>query len=330
MKRTILSTLALLLSTAASFAVSNNTVEIIFNGTTATVNIAENISSYVTLQSGTSSHVKLIQSESFAGVNPTSSNTDGEIIYVLSGSSTNGSFYMEGSYKATVNLNGVTLTNPNGAAIMLMDGKRVEVSIKSATTNTLTDGANEDYNGCFHCKGHTKFKGKGTLNVKGNSRHGIYSKEYLEIKNCTINVTGAAKDGIHCKEYFMMESGNVSINGAGDDGIQVEQSSDPLTNETTDHEDENTGNFYLDGGTLSIQNVTGKAIKADGIIKYNGGTKNFDTTNTEISADIQGVKTAPGRTSTFDLMGRRLNDAAKTKGIVIMKSNGKIVKVVRH
>lgn len=330
MKKFFLSILALLLSTATTLAVSNNTVEIIFNGTTATVNIAENISSYVTLQSGTSSHVKLIQDANFAGVDATSNNTDGEIIYVLSGTSTDGSFYMEGSYKATVNLNGLTLTNPNGPAMMLMDGKRMEVSIKSATTNTLTDGANEDYNGCFHCKGHTKFKGKGTLNVKGNSRHAIYSKEYIEIKNCTINVTGAVKDGIHCKEYFMMESGTVSISGTGDDGIQVEQSSDPVTNQTTKHEDENTGNFYLDGGTLSIQNVTGKAVKADGAIYYNGGTKNFDTSNTEISADIQGVSTPIAQSSVYDLLGRRLTDASKTKGIVIVKSNGKVVKVVRR
>ncbi|UKK50264.1 carbohydrate-binding domain-containing protein [Prevotella sp. E13-17] len=330
MKKFFLSIVALLLSTTTTLAVSNNTVEIIFNGTTATVNIAENISSYVTLQSGTSSHVKLIQDANFAGVDATSNNTDGEIIYVLSGTSTDGSFYMEGSYKATVNLNGLTLTNPNGPAMMLMDGKRIEVSIKSATTNTLTDGANEDYNGCFHCKGHTKFKGKGTLNVKSNSRHAIYSKEYIEIKNCTINVTGAVKDGIHCKEYFMMESGTVSISGTGDDGIQVEQSSDPVTNQTTEHEDENTGNFYLDGGTLSIQNVTGKAVKADGAIYYNGGTKNFDTSNTEISADIQGVRTPIAQSSVYDLLGRRLTDASKTKGIVIVKSNGKVVKVVRR
>ena len=328
MKKLFLSLLSLALGSTMTFAVNNNTVEIIFNGTTATVNIASNISSYVTLQSGTSSHVKLIQDAAFAGVDANSNNTDGEIIYVLSGSTTDGSFYMEGSYKATVNLNGVTITNPNGPAIMVMDGKRVEVSVKSATTNTLTDGENEEYNGCFHCKGHTKFKGKGTLNVKGNSRHGIYSKEYIEIKNCTINVTGAKKDGIHCKEYFMMESGTVSISATGDDGIQVEQSSDAVTNETVDHEDENTGNFYLDGGSLTIQNVTGKAIKADGNIIYNGGSKNFDTTNTEVSADIQEIGTKQTATTLYDLQGRKLTNGQKTKGLVIMKQNGKVVKVL--
>lgn len=126
----------------------------------------------------------------------------------------------------------------------------------------------------------------------------------------------------------MMESGTVSISATGDDGIQVEQSSDAVTNETTDHEDENTGNFYLDGGSLTIQNVTGKAIKADGNIIYNGGSKNFDTTNTEVSADIQEIGTKKTPTTIYDLQGRKLTNGQKTKGLVIMKQNGKVVKVL--
>ena len=332
MKQTLL-ILSLILTSATARAISDNTVEIAYNGTTATVTVASNISSYVTVSSGTSSHVVITQAESFAGVDPTKSNTDGEIIYALSGTSTDGSLLLEGSFKCSVELNGVTLTNPSGPAINIQNGKRISVSAKSSTVNTLVDGANETYNGCLHCKGHLKFKGKGTLNVTGNSRHAIYSKEYCEVKNLVLNIASAVKDGIHCKEYFFMESGTVSISNTGDDGIQVEldtSEGSTQTGITADHEEENTGNFYLDGGTLSIQNVTGKAVKADGAIYYNGGTKNFDTSNTEISADIQGVRTPIAQSSVYDLLGRRLTDASKTKGIVIVKSNGKVVKVVRR
>ena len=63
-----------------ALAVDNNTVEVKFNGSTATVTIASNISSYVTNNSS-GSHVKLVQSENFAGVNKTVDNEDGEIIY---------------------------------------------------------------------------------------------------------------------------------------------------------------------------------------------------------------------------------------------------------
>ena len=313
-------------------AIEDNTVEVIFNGTSATVNIANNISSYVTNQSGSSSHVKLVQSESFSGINASEDNEDGEIIYVLSGSTSNGEFYLEGAFKCTVELSGVSITNPSGPAINVQNGKRVSVSIKKSTTNTLTDGANEDYNGAFHSKGHTKFKGKGTLNVVGNSKHGIYSKEYLEIKNCNINITKAVKDGIHCKEYFFMESGNVSISGAGDDGIQVELSGNASTGVMPQHEEEDSGNFYMANGTLTISNYEGKAIVADGTITYSGGTQNFDTSDTKILAgieDIQASKPSRIQDGIYDLQGRKLQAAPQHRCIYIIVENGQAKKVIR-
>ena len=313
-------------------AIEDNTVEVIFNGTSATVNIANNISSYVTNQSGSSSHVKCVQSESFSGINASADNEDGEIIYVLSGSTSNGEFYLEGAFKCTVELSGVSITNPSGPAINVQNGKRVSVSIKKSTTNSLTDGANEDYNGAFHSKGHTKFKGKGTLNVVGNSKHGIYSKEYLEIKNCNINITKAVKDGIHCKEYFFMESGNVSISGAGDDGIQVELSGNASTGVMPQHEEEDSGNFYMANGTLTISDYEGKAIVADGTITYSGGTQNFDTSDTKILAgieDIQASKPSRIQDGIYDLQGRKLQAAPQHRCIYIIVENGQAKKVIR-
>ena len=43
----------------------------------------------------------------------------------------------------------LTLTNPSGPAINLQNGKRCEVTAKKGTSSTLTDGANDDYNGCY-------------------------------------------------------------------------------------------------------------------------------------------------------------------------------------
>ena len=302
MKKTILFfAFALAASVHTALAVDNNTVEVKFNGSSATVTIASNISSYVTNKSS-GSHVKLVQSENFAGVNKTVDNEDGEIIYVLSGTSTDGEFYLEGSFKCTVQLDGLTLTNPSGPAINIQNGKRVDVSIKKGTTNSITDGANEDYNGCFHCKGHTKFKGKGTLNVVGKSKHAIYSKEYVEVKNATINVTGAKKDG-----------------------IQVELSSDPNTGKTASHEDENSGNFYMEDGTLSISGYGGKAIKADGTITYSGGKRNFPESDTEINAGIGVVSADSGPLVYFDLNGRRVAQPTQA-GIYIVRQGGKTTK----
>ena len=300
-------------------AVDDNTVEVVYSGSTATVTVASNISSYITVSSGTSSHVVITQSSDFAGVDATTDNEDGEIYYVLSGTSTDGGFTLTGSYKCEIDLDDLTLTNSSGPALTILNGKRIAISSKKGTTNTLTDASNEDYKGCIHVKGHTKLKGKGTLNVIGNSAHAIYSKEYVEIKNVTLNITAAVKDGIHCKEYFLMESGTVSISGVSDDGIQCELDGTTTTGTTTDHEDEDSGNFYMEGGTLTISNYGGKAIKADGSISYDGGVQNFDTTDTTADAtgiaNVEAVSTTVADCTVYDLSGRRVNNP--DKGIYI-------------
>lgn len=330
MKTTILSTIVLLAAFTTAKAVDPNTVVVSYSGSQATVTIASNISSYVTVKSS-GSHVKLVQSPQFTGINANADNEDGEIFYILTGSSTDGEFYLEGSYKCSLQLNGLTLTNPSGPAINIQNGKRVEVSVKKGTTNTLADGANDAYKGCFHCKGHTKFKGKGVLNIVGNSHHAIYSDEYLEVKNATINVNAAQKDGIHCGEYFLMESGTLSISGVADDGIQVTIEGDTPTGITPKHEDENTGNFYMTDGTLNISSYGGKAIKADGTITYEGGKQNFNTADVQanVFAGISPVSLTRGQrfTQLFDLLGRPVS-AARPGTLLLLRQNGKTVKKI--
>lgn len=326
MKRTLLILSCVLLSGAAR-AIDDNTVEIYYEGASATITVASNISSYVTVTSGTSSHVNIVQSESFAGVDATADNEDGEITYSLSGISSDGEFVLVGSYKCTVELNGVSLTNPGETpAINIKNGKRVAVSAKKDKVNTLTDAATDTLSGCLQCKGHLKMKGKGTLNIYANGKHGIYSKEYLEVKNLTLNIMSAPKDGLHCKNYFLMESGKVNISGAQDDGIQVEIEGTEPTVETVEHEDEDSGNFYQEGGTLTISGYEGKAVKADGSINFSGGTQAFDANDTEEYADVDMLRekeTQDARAveGTFDLTGKRV--AAGQRGIVIRE--GKII-----
>jgi hypothetical protein len=191
---------------------------------------------------------------------------------------------MSGSYKATIELNGLTLTNVtpvySGAAVHIQNGKRIKVKIVTGTTNTLSDASSGSQKGCLYIKGHAEFAQKGTLNVVGNVKHGIKTGEYFTIKNATINVTSAAGDGISCAEYFLMESGTINISGTQDDGIQCDIDGDASTGETTDHEEEDSGNVYLEGGTLNI-NVTAaatKGIKADGDIKISDGDITVKTT----------------------------------------------------
>lgn len=244
---------------------SNNTVEVSYNGTTATVAVADNVAQYLTVnQSG--AHVSIAQSDSLAS----------EITYKLSGTSTDGEFYMSGSYKATIELNGLTLTNVtpvySGAAVHIQNSKRINVKVITGTTNTLADAATGSQKGCLYVKGHAEFKQQGTLNVVGNLKHAIKAGEYISVKNATINVTSAVGDGISCNEYFLMESGTINISGTGDDGIQCDLDGTTSTGETTDHEDEDSGNIYISGGNITINcaAIAAKGIKSAGNIFISG------------------------------------------------------------
>ncbi len=246
--------------------VTDNSVGVSYSGTTATVTVAGNVAQYVT-PTITGAHVSIVQSSEV------SDDVCGEITYTLAGSSTDGEFTMEGSYKATLELNGLTLTNPSGAPINIQNGKRIDLSVKKGTENTLTDASSGDWKGCIVCKGHLELKGKGTLNVYGNTAHAIYAKEYVEMKNCTVNVLSAVKDGINCNQYFLMESGSLSISGVADDGVQVSYKDD------TDREAEDTGSLTITGGTVNIA-VTGtatKGLKAEGDLTVADGTLTITT-----------------------------------------------------
>ena len=254
--------------------VTDNAVSVVFNGTSAAITVAGNIARYLTVsQSG--AHVKIDQSSDLAQ----------EITYTLSGSSTNGEFYTSGSYKAALVLNGLTLTNASpvysGAAIHVQNSKRIDVKVATGTTNTLVDAASGSQKGCLYIKGHAEFKQKGTLNVRGNAKHGIKTGEYMTVKNTTINVTSAVGDGINCTQYFLMESGAINISGVGDDGLQcdIEDTTTGSTGQTADHEGEDSGNVYITGGTMTVAvtAVAAKGIKAEGSIYTTGGTVNITT-----------------------------------------------------
>ncbi len=249
--------------------VEDNVVTVTYSGSTATVNIAANIAPYVTAEID-GAHVTLTQSTAVA------ESTCGEITYRLSGESSDGSLSLSGSYKSSIELLGLTLTSTRGAALDIQNGKRISFSSKNGTVNSLTDAAGGSQKGCIVCKGHLEFKGKGTLNVAGNTSHAIYAKEYVEIKNCTINVTSAVKDGINCTQYFAMESGSVSISGVGDDGIQIDYK------DSENREDEDTGSFSITGGTLtvSVTAVAAKAVKTEGDLTVAGGELILSTSGT--------------------------------------------------
>ena len=210
-----------------------------------------------------------------------STNTD-EYLYSVSGTSSNGSLIIKGDYKLTVELAGITLTNPKGPAIDIDCGKRIGVILKEGTVNTLADGKNGTHKGAFYTEGHPEFEGGGTLNVTGNTKHAICAKEYLQFKKSTgtINVLSAVSDGIHCgkgkknddNSHFQINGGVINVNNVGSDCIDADD----------------YGCMVIKGGELNL-NVTamdGTGLKCDSIIYMTGGQLNINV-NSPLSEGIR-------------------------------------------
>lgn len=284
---------------------ASNTVEIDYSGTSSSVTVAGDIAPYVEVSTA-GANVTVTQSDLV------SDHTCGEITYILKGESPDGSFNLTGSYKATIELQGVTLTNTSGAALDINNGKRIAVSAKNGTVNSLTDGTGSQ-KGAIACTGHLEFKGKGILTVTGNKSHAIYAKEYVEIKNLTLNINSSVKDGINCAQYFLMESGNVTISSPGDDGIQTSFKDD------VDREAEDTGTITVKGGILSVTvsaDAT-KCLKADADVIISGGTLDL-TSNADGIWDSSKKKTKAsaciGADGNVEVNGGTLNLKATGSG----------------
>ena len=233
-----------------------------YSGETAQVRVAGNIAKDVTIEVN-GAHVNIVQSD----------DVQSELVYQLSGSSQNGSFRMEGSYKMSLILNGLTLHNPDSAAINIRDGKRVSVELAAGTVNTLSDGEKGTHKACFMVKGHTEFKDGGVLYITGNTGHAFWGKEYVEVKKTCggVYVLGAVGDGFNVNQYFQMNGSTVSVKNVGDDAIQVSYKTDD--DGTIETDAENTGSILIKDGTLNLTTTgdAAKGMKAEGDITVMSG-----------------------------------------------------------
>ena len=106
--------------------VTANLVDIAYtNSGSAMVTIAGNVAQYVT-PTINGNHVTIVQTN-------TEAVDEDEITYQLSGTTTDGGSELDGDYKCTIALAGLTLTNPSGAAINISNGASVESKGKVIT-----------------------------------------------------------------------------------------------------------------------------------------------------------------------------------------------------
>lgn len=239
------------------------TINVVYNGNEATVTVAKNIQSQMTVAVN-GAHVNIVADPALQD----------SLIYNLSGSTTNGSFYMNGDYKCFVNLTDLSIHNPDSAAINIDNGKRIDVTING--NNTLTDATGGAQKACFFINGHAVIAGSGTLTITGNSKHAYFSDEYTRITSGTINVTNSVSDGFHINQYFQMDNGTVTINTTGGDGVDVGCTKDPT--------DTKNGEFIMNNGTLNVTTTanTVKAIKCESIMTIAGGSITASTSGNAV------------------------------------------------
>ncbi|MBR4937156.1 MAG: carbohydrate-binding domain-containing protein [Bacteroidaceae bacterium] len=228
-----------------------------------------------------------------------------EVVYELSGTSADGSFFMEGEYKATLVLDNLTLTNTRGAAIDIQNGKRIKVQLPTGTTTTLTDGVGGTHKACFFVNGHPEFCGGGALVLTGNTKHAFASDEYtlIEPDFGSITVKKAVGDGMNIEQYFRMQGGSISISNVQGDGIDVKLTNDPT--------DEDNGYVFIEAGNIELQVAADdvKGIKCDNAMTITGGT---------ITASVSGLGTKGISTGT-DLV---ISQTGTTPTLVRMSVTG--------
>ena len=278
-----------------------HTVTVTFAGDTAYVDYGHAPNVTDTIQGA---HVKLV-----------STNTKSELEFVLQGESTHGSLTYDGPLKCKFYLNGLNLKSDRGAAIDIQCGKRVDLILNEGTENILEDATGGEQKAALYCKGHLEVSGSGSLTVTGNTRHGIATKEYLQLKRSTgsITVNKAEADAMHVGQYFLMNGGTLNISGQGGEGIQVETMMIITENNDTipNPEKEDNGQMFINGGTLNITAAAdcSKAIKAPIDLIITGGTF-------EIAASGKGSK---GFSVSHDLI---VGEETGTTSIIIRASGG--------
>ena len=230
-----------------------------------------------------------------ADVTVVATSLDPEVVYQLQGQTTAGSFklYSESAY--TLQLNGVSLVNPDGPAINIQAKQTGSVVVMGGTNNILADGASyadpplgadgeeEDQDAAFFSEGSLTFSGDGYLEIigSGSKKHGLATDSQLIIEQGNILVSSAAKDGIHGSDGVAISGGTIEVSAAGD-GIDGDNGSVTITGgiiTINSTEDDVKGiasdeSLTISGGEVFVV-VAGnqsKAIKSKDQIQLTGGT----------------------------------------------------------
>lgn len=225
--------------------------------------------------------------------------------YVVSGEHESITVSAPDTAKVRIILKNATVSNTSGPAIYIESADKVFITACEGTVNTLSDGTSytgdfKDTNvdGTIFSKTDLTLNGVGTLNITGNCKCGVVSKDDLIIcgLNLTVKSTGCALEG---KDCVKIKDAAITVS-AGGDGIR-----------STNTEKSNKGFVYIETGNIDITSgndgiQAATVLKAaNGSIKITAGGGAADTKQNSGGRNMPGFG---GSTQTTD-------DEESTKGL---------------
>lgn len=200
--------------------------------------------------------------------------------YIVSGNLTDGSITVTTSEndKVQIVLNGVKIVSSSGPAIDIQSADKCFITLAEGTQNSLSDGSaftSEDANACIYATCDLTINGSGSLDVSGNYRHGVFSKDDLVVYGGSINVS-AVEDGLNGKDSVKIGAGDISID-SGADGVKSSKSTNP-----------EKGFVYVGGGSLSID-AEDDGIQAKTCLCIAGWSIEIDAADDALHSDLEGV-----------------------------------------
>ena len=200
--------------------------------------------------------------------------------YIVSGKLIDGSITVTTSEndKVQIVLNGVKIACSSGPAIDVQSADKCFITLADGTQNSLSDEnafTSEDANACIYATCDLTINGSGSLDVSGNYRHGVFSKDDLVVYGGSINVS-AVEDGLNGKDSVKIGAGDISID-SGADGVKSSKSANP-----------EKGFVYVSGGSLSID-AEDDGIQAKTHLCIAGGSIEIDAADDALHSDLEGT-----------------------------------------
>lgn len=260
------------------------------------------------------------------------------VLYDLSGTTADGFFKLYSAKKQAIRLNGVSITNKNGAALNNQSKKRTFIIVEG--TNTLADGASysdtpsgEDEKAALFSEGQLVFSGSGSLTVTAKGKAGITSDDYIHfMASPTVKVSSSAGHAVRGKDYILVSDGTIEASTSAD--MKKGFSSDSLVRfeggvttitvsggSAKDDDGTYTGSagikadrcFEMTGGSVTITNSGqgGKGIKV-------GSTPDVTVTQSNYSTYAIGTSYVSGGTLTVTTTGANYTTGdISSKGIKV-------------